>query len=203
MNEKKYNSLMQELKSMEGKPLTANEAVYLQGILKAVSKPLGISEHFKWCFEVVADKYTSMADKLAGAKPYETVCAKQNIVLDNGRGEIASLIVGSGTAYNNTNAKIYVGDNATAENSAQTGVLATTNVAYTSMTSGYPTTSGGTVTFQGTLGDSVGNFEIQEIAITNGTGVGAVALNRRVVDLGRKASGTTWEITATITLLSV
>lgn len=203
MNDRLYNSILKQIQALKGKPLAQSDMDNLAKIERAIHQARGVSEHFKWCFEVNVEKFGSMIEYIAGAKPFEISTVKENIVLDAGREEIVKLLTGvGGTAYSNTNAKIYVGDNTTAENASQTGVLATTNKAYAGMVTGYPTVSGGVATFQAVFGEDAANFEIRELSVTNGSGVGAIALNRRVSDLGRKAQGTVWNVTATITLLS-
>jgi hypothetical protein len=64
--------------------------------------------------------------------------------------------------------------------------------------------SGNVVTFTAAFGSGVANFAWEEWGIDNGTTDGttvvAPLLNRRVEAMGTKASGSTWTVTATITV---
>jgi len=121
-----------------------------------------------------------------------------------GRNLIASAIVGAAyTTFANANAYIGVGDSTTAFNATQTDLQASSNKFYQLMDSTYPSVSAQTATFRSTFGTSDGNYAWQEWVIdvgtaNNSTGV-APALNRRVVSLGTKASGS-WTLTVTITI---
>ena len=110
--------------------------------------------------------------------------------------------VAGATAYSAANAKIYVGSDSTAEAASQTGVIATTNKAYAGMDSGYPSVSGRTIVFRASFDDASANFAWNEAAITNGSGAGAIAMNRKVSALGTKTTGT-WTLQLTISLTSV
>ena len=105
-------------------------------------------------------------------------------------------------AFSAANAKIYVGSDSTAEAASQTGVIATTNKAFAGMDSGYPSVSGRTIVFRASFNDATANFAWNEAAITNGSGAGAVAMNRKVSALGTKTTGT-WTLQLTISLTSV
>jgi len=113
------------------------------------------------------------------------------------------LVVAGGQGYDNTHARIGVGDSTTAFNATQTDLQASSNKFYQLMDSTYPSVSAQTATFRSTFGTSDGNYAWQEWVIdvgtaNNSTGV-APALNRRVVSLGTKASGS-WTLTVTITI---
>lgn len=163
----------------------------LNTIYGKICKSLGISEHSQWRCEWQLEKWFNTADKLAGKRPDEIILVPQNIILDVGAEEILKLISGTGgTVYSFANAYMYVGTNATAENAQQTGIIATgANRAFAGMDAGYPTVTGRQVTYRGTFGDSSANFHWQEMAIYNGTGASAVAMNRKVQDLGTKTTG--------------
>ncbi len=164
----------------------------LNSIYSKICKGLCISEHTQWRCQWQLDKWFNTADKLAGRLPDERIIVPQNIVLDVGAEEILKLIADTGgaTSYSFANAYMYVGTNATAENASQTGLIATgANRAFAGMDAGYPVVSGRQVTYRGTFGDSSANFHWQEMAIYNGTGANAVAMNRKVQDLGIKTTG--------------
>lgn len=175
----------------------------LEKIFNALKKPLNISEHASWAVEWVVEKWNSLEEKAKGIAPYEIVHSGQNIILNDGATEMLKLISGTGgTAYNNANAKIYVGTSATSENATQTGVVASgSSKAYANIDSGYPKVEGRTVTYRATFSDESANFEWNEVALANGTGVGSVSMNRKVSPMGTKNGGT-WTMQLTISLLS-
>ena len=196
-----YDLMMNLLKKMQDDPssVTESDREFLQNIYGDLCKALKFSEHSAWKVDWVVEKWHSMKDKMSGIAPYEVVNAGQNIILDKGATEMLKLICGaSATAYNNGNAKIYVGSNATGESASQTGVI-DSNKAYANMDSGYPTVSGRTATFRATFGESSANFAWNEASITNG--VSGTAMNRKVVNMGTKNKGT-WTIQITISLVS-
>jgi hypothetical protein len=102
------------------------------------------------------------------------------------------------TPFNSSNARIGVGDGTTAFNASQTD-LQGTNKVRKAMDSGYPTRSGATMTFQATFTGSEANFTWNEWGVFNAA-TGGVMLNRKVENLGTKASGSTWVIQVQITL---
>lgn len=110
-----------------------------------------------------------------------------NLFLNQGSNAVwTALTAGIGTLYNNTNARIGVGDSTTAAVATQTGVIGT--AFYLAMDGGFPALSGtgnSVVTFQGTAGGSVGNQAWNEFVIDNGT----TAINRVVSSQGTKVSG--------------
>jgi hypothetical protein len=124
-----------------------------------------------------------------------------NILLNEGINLVWTLICGgSGTPFNNANAYIGVGDGTTAESATQTG-LQGTNKAYKVMDAGYPTFgTGQQARWQSTFTGTEANFSWQEITVANGSSDTATNLNRKVQNLGTKASGTTWIAQLTITL---
>ena len=124
-----------------------------------------------------------------------------NVLLNEGINLLWTLACGgSGTPWNNANAYIGVGDSDTAESADQTGLLGT-NKAYKGMDSGYPQYgSNQQARWQATFGAAEANFTWNEITVANGSSDDAVNLNRKVQNLGTKASGTTWVAQLTITL---
>lgn len=206
--EKKINvfKMMEEiLSNMKENPdsITEQDKNFLKRIYFDLCKSLKFSEHSAWAVEWCVEKWHSMEEKLSGALPYETVKSGQNIILNAGATEMLKLICGTGgTAYNTSNAKIYVGTDTTAENASQTGVIAqSSNRAYANMDSGYPKVDGRTATFRASFGDDSANFAWNEASVTNGTGVGSVAMNRKVSTMGTKSGGT-WTLQITISLVS-
>ena len=179
----------------------------LKSLRAILSKALAFSEHVAWEVHWRVEKFLSktLDDVLSsGEKPYEVCSDVQNIILDTGANEMLKLIggVSGAVAFSAANAKIYVGDDTTAEAASQTGVLATTNKAYAAMDSGYPSVSGRTIVFRASFDDATANFAWRESAVTNGSGVGEISMNRKVSSLGTKVTGT-WTLQITISLTSV
>lgn len=120
-----------------------------------------------------------------------------NLLTNNGGVTLAA------SSYSNTTARIGVGDSTTAYASSQTDLSAATNKYYQVMDATYPSVTAQTATFRSTINDPNGNYSWQEWVIDNGTTSSATgvapALNRRVVNLGTKASGS-WALTVTVTI---
>lgn len=204
-----YSEISRLLEGMAINPeaLSDEQRDQLKSLRSILSKALGFSEHVAWEVRWRVEKFMSKTIEAvlnSGEKPYEVCEDVQNIILDTGANEMLKLIggVSGGVAFSAANAKIYVGDDATAEAASQTGVLATTNKAYAGMDSGYPSVSGRTIVFRASFDDSTANFAWRESAVTNGSGVGAISMNRKVASLGTKVTGT-WTLQITISLTSV
>ena len=200
-------SAMLERAASNPEGLSDAQKEQLKSLRALLNKALGFSEHVAWEVRWRVEKFLSktLDDVLSsGEKPYEVCTDVQNIILDTGANEMLKLIggVSGAVAFSAANAKIYVGDDATAEAASQTGVLATTNKAYAAMDSGYPLVSGRTIVFRASFDDSTANFAWRESAVTNGSGVGAISMNRKVSSLGTKVTGT-WTLQITISLTSV
>jgi hypothetical protein len=126
-----------------------------------------------------------------------------NLLLNTGINSILwPLILGSGgTALNNANAYIGVGDNATAASASQTGLLASTNIAFAGMNSGYPSFASQVASWQATFASSVANFAWNEICVANAnTNASGTVVNRLQQTMGTKASPAVWLPILQITL---
>jgi len=116
-----------------------------------------------------------------------------------GRDFIAGAIAGfETTLFNNTNARIGVGDGTTAFAATQTD-LQGTNKYRKGMDTSYPTRSNNVLTFQSTFGTSEANFAWQEWGIFNAASAGTM-LCRLVENNGTKLSGQTWVFQVQITV---
>ena len=200
-------SAMLERAASNPEGLSDAQKEQLKSLRAILNKALAFSEHVAWEVHWRVEKFLSktLDDVLSsGEKPYEVCTDVQNIILDTGANEMLKLIggVSGAVAFSAANAKIYVGDDATAEAASQAGVLATTNKAFAAMDSGYPSVSGRTIVFRASFDDSTANFAWRESAVTNGSGVGAISMNRKVSSLGTKVTGT-WTLQITISLTSV
>lgn len=196
---KKFSTLLDQMKINLDK-LSDEDISMLEKLSAKMNTVLGVSEHTQWRVRWDIYKWNKKADKDAGLPYNELVCDTQNLVLDTGANEILKLISGQGgTAFSNDNAKLYVGSSDVAENAAQTGIQATTESAYAAMDTGYPMINGRQIVFRGTFEEDAANFEWKELAVANGVGSGAISLNRKVADMGRKATGV-WVLQVTISV---
>lgn len=157
-------------------------------------------------------RYLSHADFLGGRLPAEIVDAngvtqkglsiiEGNLLLNEGIGELWDLAIAAGTpsAFSNANARLGVGDSATAAAATQTDLQAVTNKAYKAMEATYPSRTNQTVTWRSVFGSTDANYAWEEFVVDNGA-VAGKTLNRKVSAQGTKASGQTWTLDLAITL---
>lgn len=133
--------------------------------------------------------------------PIDELVIDGNLMLNEGINELWKLVCTSGaTQFDNTNAYIGVGDDNTAASATQTDLIGS-NKKYVAMDGGYPTAgTSQKSTWRSTFGVNDANWHWQEITVANGSSGASKNLNRKVQDLGTKASGTTWICTLEITL---
>ena len=129
-------------------------------------------------------------DKLRAVRTVEG-----NVFLNEGINFIWQAVTGATglTYFDGANSYIGVGDGTAPEDPSQTG-LQGANKYYKLVDSGYPQVSGNAVKFRATFGSNEANFSWKEWTVANGNSDAAVNLNRKVQDMGTKASGTTWTI---------
>lgn len=121
-------------------------------------------------------------------------------LVNAGRDHLAAAAIGEAvSAFNNANARIGVGDSATAGDATATDLLAATNKFRKAMDATYPQRTGNTLTFRSTFGTAEANFTWNEWGVFN-AGSGGTMLNRRVEALGTKPSTQSWQFTVTLTL---
>jgi len=132
----------------------------------------------------------------------EALKFRGNVLLNEGINELMALLAGTGAVqFDNTNANIGVGDSATAADATQTGLQAATNKLYKAMDASYPTYgTAQKVTHRSTFASAEANFAWNEITVCNTGADAGKNLNRKVQDMGTKASGSTWVATQEITL---
>ena len=115
------------------------------------------------------------------------------------RDYVTTLVVGGGgTAYNNANAYIGVGDSATAFSAGQTDLVAATNKLRKAMDATYPQVATNVQTFRSTFATGDANWAWNEWGVFNASSSGTM-MNRKVESLGTKTSAQSWQITVTIT----
>lgn len=156
-----------------------------------------------WRIEKFLGDFKSREEAMkAGAKPHEVLDYFKNCLLNEGINLLWTLACGgSGTAFNNANSYIGVGDSATAAAASQTGLQAATNKLYKAMDATYPTFgTSQQVVFRSTFASGDANWHWQEITAANGSSDAAANLNRLVSDMGTKTSVASWVATLTVTL---
>ncbi len=156
--------------------------------------------NIKWKLEKFDVPTSEEANK---TKPYEVKECEKDILLHEGIVGIAYLCFGIGSAatkWDNTNARLGVGDTATAPADTQTGLQASTNKAYKGMNASYPQQSGDhDIVFQADFINGEAEFAWNEETIVNASSDTGVNLCRQNTALGTKPSGQTWRLTGTVT----
>lgn len=117
------------------------------------------------------------------------------------RDVIADAVMGGSSydKYNNTNARLGVGNGNDAFDAADTDLQGGSK-ARLAMEATYPQRANNVLTFLAQAGSSDANFAWEEWGIFNHASTGQM-LVRFVQDLGTKASGATWNATATVTIV--
>ena len=114
-----------------------------------------------------------------------------------GLNHIVQAVVGQGTAFNATNARLGVGNGAAAFVASQTDLQGTTKLRKV-MDADYPVIAPPSVTFKSTFAPEEANFDWNEWGIFNAS-TGGVMLNRVVESNGTKQSNQTWILEVTVT----
>ena len=135
-------------------------------------------------------------DVFVGSEDFES-----NIALNEGLQELIDNICGLGTPtkWDNTNARLGVGDSNTAEAATQTGLQAAANKTFKAMDSGYPQRSGQTAEWRATFGSGDANYAWEEYTVVNASDDSGKNLNRKVASKGTKAPEETWMLSLQIT----
>jgi hypothetical protein len=135
-------------------------------------------------------------------KPYEVVVGDYNAMVDNGIQIAIDLLTayGGATSFATGNARLGVGDSATAWNTTQADLVAATNKLRKVMQSGtYPQNGTKKTTFKSDFTTGEANWVWNEWGIFNSAS-GVTMLSRKVENLGTKASGT-WTLTVEFSLV--
>jgi uncharacterized cupin superfamily protein len=124
-----------------------------------------------------------------------------NIALNEGLQELIDIICGLGTPtkWDNSNARLGVGDSNTAESATQTGLQAATNKTFKAMDTGYPQRSNQTAEWRATFGSADANYAWEEYTVVNAADDTGDNLNRKTASKGTKSSGETWTLSLQIT----
>jgi hypothetical protein len=174
-----------------------------------------ISWRFSWFAEKWSEELCDFVRKALGLDPRAAVSSELlrkyrvaeeereiqgNLLLNEGISELLDLMAGEGspTAFNTANARIGVGDSATAAAASQTDLQAASNKTYKAMNGTYPTRTAQTMDWQSDFTSGEANYAWEEWVIDNGASA-AKTLNRKVESLGTKTTGT-WTLTGSVTL---
>lgn len=160
----------------------------------------GIMDKGKWNASWKLEKFADDAAVKANT-PFAVSAFDSNILVNAGINAMLTLLAGGGgTAFNNANAYLGVGDSTTAAAASQTDLQAATNKLRKAMNGSYPTYgTSQQIVFQSDFGSTDANFAWEEFAVFNASTAGTM-LNRKVSAQGTKTSGQTWRLTLTITV---
>ena len=185
---------------------------------------VGLSDSIRWSPRLVIRKYDERATRKAerwgfyrptdedfaelGLRPFEERVTVGNLLTTAGLGRIATLVTaGTGNLISSTTARVGAGNSATAEAVGQTDLQAAAGSANRWFQTCTVTIPSNVWTFAATFASADGNFswaewgiDIGTATVTSGNTVNAVLLNRKVASNGTKASGQTWNATATVTI---
>jgi uncharacterized cupin superfamily protein len=167
----------------------------------------------RWRIDKFKDPDDTIAKGLQAGMPMQEavsvyaqafICTEEfeaNIALNEGLQELINIICGLGTPtkWDNSNARLGVGDSNAAENATQTGLQAATNKAYKAMDATYPQRSNQTAEWRATFGSSEANFAWEEYTVVNAADDTGQNLNRKITSKGTKASGESWVLSLQIT----
>ena len=165
----------------------------------AIAPEYIMDDRVKWEGLFTLEKYD--AAELARdvrTTPYETMIGHNLLVTAGANAYHSRLIATSVNAFNSTNARLGVGDSATAAAIGQTDLQASTNK-LRKIVDATPGISGNQISFVSTFLTSEANFAWNEAAIFNAAAAGDM-LNRVVQSFGTKTSSLQWVLTGTIAL---
>lgn len=160
-----------------------------------------LKESLTWKAKWTIEKYQN-DDAFKSQNPFEVKEVDYNLALNEGINLLWSLVCGgAGTAFDNSNAYLGVGDSSAAEAATQTGLQAVTNKLYKGMEAGYPTYgTAQKATWRAVFDGTEANWAWAEFTVANGDSDASVNLNRKVSAQGTKVSGQIWTLQVEITL---
>lgn len=160
-----------------------------------------IQENMQWKARWTIEKYEN--DVSYGEnKPFKVEEIEQNLALNEGINLLWTLVCGgAGTAYNNANSYIGVGDSTAAAVATQTGLQAVTNKLYKKVEAGYPTYgSNQKAVWRAVFNGNEANYAWQEFSLSNSDSNTGTNLNRKVSNQGTKVTSQIWTLQLEITL---
>jgi hypothetical protein len=160
-----------------------------------------IKVNIKWKLEKFNAK-NSEEIKEKNLKPYEVKECEKDVLLHEGITAMFYMIAGIGSAatkWDNTNARIGVGNDATAPADTQSGLIGASKL-HKAMNATYPQKSGDhDLVFQSDFIDTEAEFAWNEETIVNASDDTGQNLCRQNTALGTKPGGQTWRLTGTVT----
>lgn len=162
---------------------------------------MDVIERLNWKAHAKVEKWHRSED-YGLLLPDETIELDGNMLLNAGITRLGSLLTGGGgTAFNTANSRLGVGNGTAAAAAGQTDLQGASKFFKLCSSASWSAQTG---TWVATFASADANFAWEEWGIDNGTIDGATVtaplLNRKVGALGTKASGSTWQLTATITI---
>jgi hypothetical protein len=125
----------------------------------------------------------------------------KNAYVNTGGALLLDLLAGAGgTAFNNANSYLGVGDSSTAVSASQTDLVAATNKLRKAMDSTFPSRSSQVLTFRSTFGTSDANFAWNETAVFNHTSAGTMLCRSLVSSPFTKTSAVSIILSYTVTV---
>lgn len=132
--------------------------------------------------------------------PFAVEDVDGNILLNEGITLLQTLLTGgAGTAFNNANSFLGVGDSTQAAAATDTGLVAATNKLYKGMEPTYPQISAQTTTWRAVFQSADANYAWNEFTVANGGSDASINLNRKVSAQGTKVAGQVWTLDLSIT----
>lgn len=123
-----------------------------------------------------------------------------NIIVNTGGAILLDLFAGAGgTAFNNANAYIGIGDSSTAPAVGQTDLQAASNKLRKAMDATFPSRSGQVMTYKSTFGTSDANYAWNEISMFNAAAAGTMSNRALVPSPFTKTAGLSIAATYTLT----
>jgi len=174
-----------------------------------------IEDKIGWKTEWIINKFKDPNDEIAkmlrlGAKIEDVTkqfpeafigkeVIEDNVALNVGLQYLIDCICGIGTTtkWDNTNARLGVGSDATAADATQTDLIDATPT-WKAMDATYPQRATQVAEWRSTFGSAEANEAWNEFAVDNGATAHKL-LNRKVESKGTKASGETWTLSLKIT----
>ena len=140
-------------------------------------------------------------DAYARGEAFETSEFEGNLLLNAGIQLLEDLLIGAGgTAYNNSNSRLGVGDSATAADPTQTALQAASNKFWRPMEATFPSRATNTLTWRSVFASGEANYAWNEFTIVNTADDTGANLNRKVSTQGTKTAGQTWTLDVTLTI---
>lgn len=145
-------------------------------------------------------KYTIEKFHAGDLKPFDTFDF-YNLVVNSGGALLLDLLAAAGgTAYNNANSHIGVGDSATAAAVGQTDLQAATNKLRKVMDATFPSRAAQVMTYKSTFATGDANWLWNEIALFNASSAGTMLCRALVTSPFTKTSGISVVATYTLTI---